>query len=123
MGFGIQPIHIVVVIIVALLVFGPKRLPEMGRSIGKAINEFRNGTRDITESLRAEINPMVETQNTVEASAETATIQPPAGAIPFHMPVNAPVRPGNFCIQCGASNPVEAHFCSNCGTKLVEKVQ
>jgi TatA/E family protein of Tat protein translocase len=123
MGFGIQPIHIVVVVIVALLIFGPKRLPEMGRSIGKAINEFRHGTRDITESLRAEINPMVEPHNFGEEAPENATIQPPAGATPFHMPVNAPGQAGNYCIQCGASNPVEAHFCSNCGTKLVEKVE
>ena len=56
MTLGIQPIHILIVLVVALLVFGPKRLPEMGRSIGKALNEFRNGTREITDSLRAEVN-------------------------------------------------------------------
>ena len=39
MPFGIQPIHIFLIIIVALLLFGPKRLPEMGRNIGKAISE------------------------------------------------------------------------------------
>ena len=53
---GIQPIHIVIIVVVALLIFGPKRLPEMGRSIGRAINEFRNGTQDVTDSLRADFN-------------------------------------------------------------------
>jgi sec-independent protein translocase protein TatA len=123
MGFGIQPIHIVVIFLVALLVFGPKRLPEMGRSIGKAINEFRHGTRDITESIREEITPTVDTQQARNASTESANIQPPAGAIPFHTPAVAPKQSGNFCIQCGASNLAEAHFCSNCGTKLPEKNQ
>ena len=54
MPFGIQPIHIFLIIIVALLLFGPKRLPEMGRNIGKAISEFRNGTKEITDSLHAD---------------------------------------------------------------------
>ena len=64
MPFGIQPIHIVVIVVVALLIFGPKRLPEMGRSIGKAINEFRNGTREMTDSIRQEVNQPVDPQAT-----------------------------------------------------------
>ena len=40
--FGLRPEHIVLIVIVALLIFGPKQLPELGKSLGKAINEFRN---------------------------------------------------------------------------------
>ena len=40
-GF-IGPTEIIVLLVVALLVFGPKRLPEMGRSIGKGMREFKN---------------------------------------------------------------------------------
>lgn len=40
--FGnIGPLEIIVVLIIALIVFGPKRLPELGRSLGKGIREFR----------------------------------------------------------------------------------
>lgn len=40
--FGnIGPLEIIVVLIIALVVFGPKRLPELGRSLGKGIREFR----------------------------------------------------------------------------------
>jgi sec-independent protein translocase protein TatA len=52
MGAGLlQPTHIIFVIVIALLVFGPKRLPEMGRSIGHGIREFKdsidgNGNND-----------------------------------------------------------------------------
>ncbi len=38
---NIGPMEIVVVLIIALIVFGPKRLPELGRSLGKGIREFR----------------------------------------------------------------------------------
>jgi len=38
---NIGPLEIVVVLIIALVVFGPKRLPELGRSLGKGIREFK----------------------------------------------------------------------------------
>jgi sec-independent protein translocase protein TatA len=38
---NIGPLEIIVVLIIALVVFGPKRLPELGRSLGKGIREFR----------------------------------------------------------------------------------
>jgi sec-independent protein translocase protein TatA len=39
---NIGPLEIVVILIIALVVFGPKRLPELGRSMGKGIREFKN---------------------------------------------------------------------------------
>jgi sec-independent protein translocase protein TatA len=39
---NIGPLEIIVVLIIALIVFGPKRLPELGNSLGKGIREFRN---------------------------------------------------------------------------------
>lgn len=39
---NIGPLEIAVVLIIALIVFGPKRLPELGRSLGKGIREFRS---------------------------------------------------------------------------------
>jgi len=46
---NIGPLEIIVVLIIALIVFGPKRLPELGRSLGRGIREFRgsvSGDRD-----------------------------------------------------------------------------
>jgi sec-independent protein translocase protein TatA len=42
MPFGIGATEIIILLIVALLVFGPKRLPEMGRSLGKGMREFKD---------------------------------------------------------------------------------
>jgi sec-independent protein translocase protein TatA len=38
---NIGPMEILVLLVIALIVFGPKRLPELGRSLGRGINEFR----------------------------------------------------------------------------------
>ena len=39
--FGIGPMELIVVLVVALLVFGPKRLPDLGRSLGSGMREFK----------------------------------------------------------------------------------
>lgn len=40
----------------ALLIFGPKRLPEIARSMGKALREFKRATSGFTDELKAELN-------------------------------------------------------------------
>jgi sec-independent protein translocase protein TatA len=45
--FGLHPIDLIAVLVVALLIFGPKKLPEMGSAIGKSIKEFRKGMNEL----------------------------------------------------------------------------
>ncbi len=47
MPIGFHPLELIIILVVALLIFGPKRLPEMGASIGKSIKEFQKGMRDL----------------------------------------------------------------------------
>ena len=47
----LSPIHIIIILLVALLVFGPKRLPEIGRSLGQGLRELKKASRDITDAL------------------------------------------------------------------------
>ncbi len=100
MPFGIQPIHIIIIVVVALIIFGPARLPELGRNLGKALNEFRRGTREMTESFRDEVTRP-------DDSAGAASISKPQ-----------PTAEGPFCTQCGAANPSGARFCNKCGAQL-----
>jgi sec-independent protein translocase protein TatA len=57
---NIGPLEIVVVLIIALVVFGPKRLPELGSSLGKGIREFKgslSGDSDDDEEERPAASP------------------------------------------------------------------
>ena len=46
MGELLQPTHLIVILIIALLVFGPSKLPELGKGLGEAIKGFKSGLRD-----------------------------------------------------------------------------
>lgn len=50
----IGPGMTVIIIIAALLVFGPKRLPELGRAIGRTLNEFKKGAKEIMDDTDSE---------------------------------------------------------------------
>ena len=47
--------ELIIIFAIALLVFGPKKLPEVGRSLGKALREFRKTSDEIKEKLEEEI--------------------------------------------------------------------
>lgn len=49
MGDLFTPSHIMLVVIAALLLFGPRKLPELGRALGRTVTEFKRGTRGLTE--------------------------------------------------------------------------
>jgi sec-independent protein translocase protein TatA len=54
--FGsIGPMELVLIFVIALLVFGPKKLPEIGRSVGKALREFKKTSDEIKGRIEEEI--------------------------------------------------------------------
>ena len=48
---GIGGMEVFIILVAALIIFGPKKLPEMGRSLGKAIREFKSAGTEIQEEL------------------------------------------------------------------------
>lgn len=52
--FGIGMQELIIVLIVALIVLGPKRLPEIARALGRGIAEFKRATREVKESVDLE---------------------------------------------------------------------
>ena len=57
---NIGPLEIVIVLILALVVFGPKRLPELGQSMGKGIREFRGSISGVVGDEDADKQPELE---------------------------------------------------------------
>lgn len=57
-SMGVQ--EIIFILVIALLVFGPKRLPELGRSLGKALTDFRRASMDVKTSIENEIRKIDE---------------------------------------------------------------
>lgn len=82
--------EILVILVLALLIFGPKRLPEVGRTIGKGLAEFRRATTDLKRSVNTELSltdeertatsrrPPIEGVGRTAAEASTTHELPPA---------------------------------------------
>jgi len=76
MGDFLQPWHLIVLAIIAFLLFGARRLPELGKGLGEGLKGFREGLKGVTDP--APTTPPAQQQN-------AATTPPPAS--------NAPVEP------------------------------
>jgi sec-independent protein translocase protein TatA len=74
---NIGPLEILVVLIIALIVFGPKRLPELGRSLGKGIREFRGSISGEDEGGEEKGNGQAQ----IEPSEEPAPERPGSEAV------------------------------------------
>jgi len=54
---NIGPQELILVLIIALVVVGPKRLPELGRTIGRGMREFRKMQDDVRDTLKVDLDP------------------------------------------------------------------
>ncbi len=60
--FGIGPWELILILIIALVIFGPAKLPEVGQALGKGLREFRKASSSVKEELKAEINQEKEVE-------------------------------------------------------------
>ncbi len=71
---GFHGLDLIVILVIALLIFGPKRLPEMGSAIGKSIKEFRKGMAELTSPKEAkEEEPEPSAAHVDEIASEIAS--------------------------------------------------
>lgn len=72
MPFGFHGLDLVVILAIALLIFGPKKLPEMGAAIGKSIKEFKKGMNELTNHKdETEAAPKSLSLETIERESKT----------------------------------------------------
>ena len=82
---ALQPMHLMIILVIVLLIFGPGKLPDLGRAIGDSMREFRRATNDVS------------TGSTGVEPAATAATSAVCGQC------KAPMAPnGRVCGNCGA---------------------
>jgi sec-independent protein translocase protein TatA len=73
--------ELVIILVIALIIFGPRKLPELGRSLGKSIGEFKKASNELRSTLEEEIRveEQRDRQTTTASSTPPAATPPPAG--------------------------------------------
>ena len=74
--------ELIIILVIALIIFGPRKLPELGRSLGRSINEYKKASNELRSTLEEEIR----IEETHERTTAAASATPPAATPP---PVDA----------------------------------
>ena len=82
--------ELIIIFVIALIIFGPRKLPELGRSLGKSLSEFKRASNELKSTLEEEIR-LDEQRANLEASraasaAAVAAAPPPVQATPGDIP-------------------------------------
>jgi len=92
--------ELIIILVIALIIFGPRKLPEFGRSLGKSIGEFRKASNELRSTLDEEIRleEQSDQRATIRAEQDTAiaAAAPPSSATP---PPATPVSPVNETVS------------------------
>lgn len=70
--FGLGAGEILIILIIAFLLFGPKQLPEVGRQVGKAIKSFKDTADDLRKSVEPELNMIQQEVKMVEQDFQSS---------------------------------------------------
>jgi TatA/E family protein of Tat protein translocase len=91
--------ELIIIMVIALIIFGPRKLPELGRSLGKSLNEFKKASNELRSTLEDEIRVeeqkeqrakvQAEQQSAIAAADVHNTVTPPVG----HNTIAAPTVP------------------------------
>jgi len=85
---GLQPMHLILIVAIVVIVFGPSKLPELGSSLGKGIREFRRSTEEITDIKDSVTSSVTSAMSMESKPATTAAVAPlPSKPEPRHEPV------------------------------------
>ncbi|HTD76760.1 MAG TPA: twin-arginine translocase TatA/TatE family subunit [Chloroflexota bacterium] len=102
MGVGaLQPGHLIVILVIVLLIFGPGKLPELGKAMGDGLRELKKATGGGDDKDAA--------STTAPAASATGTVTPISAA---------PTVAARTCPNCRGSVPVGDKFCGNCGATV-----
>lgn len=85
---GFHGFDLIVILLIALLIFGPKKLPEMGSAIGKSIKEFRKGMNELGQ-------PKPEEDFKLPSAKDTIPATPGLGSVAYEGEMSVPTSTVN----------------------------
>ena len=83
--------ELIIILVIALIIFGPRKLPELGRSLGKSIGEFKKASNELRSTLEEEIR--IEEQHDQRAAIRAEQDTAIAAAAPQPSATPPPVAP------------------------------
>ena len=118
--------EMIVILIIILVIFGPKNLPKLGAALGKAVKGVREGVDGINTELGAAKDSLdKDAKNTKGSKDADATVT--ATAVVEDAPVEQEATEAaseedtavaSFCAQCGTAQEGDAKFCKKCGAAI-----
>ena len=85
--------ELVIILVIALIIFGPRKLPELGKSLGKSINEFKKASTELQNTLEKEIQ-LEEQKDKEEVRAKAAAATPAPTVVDADVTHGQPVSRG-----------------------------
>ena len=65
--------ELIIIMVIALIIFGPRKLPELGKSLGRSLNEFKKASTDLQNTLEQEIKIEEQKETAAKSKAEQDT--------------------------------------------------
>jgi sec-independent protein translocase protein TatA len=85
------PVELIIILVIALIILGPGRLPDVGSALGKSIREFRKASSDISESVKVDTSPLPANP---PPAAPVNDAPPPAAPAASSAPTSSEPTPG-----------------------------
>ena len=73
--------ELIIIFVIALIIFGPRKLPELGRSLGKSLAEFKRASNELKSTLEEEIRIEEQQQRAAETAAAKPAVPAPSAPI------------------------------------------
>jgi TatA/E family protein of Tat protein translocase len=70
--------ELIIIFVIALIIFGPRKLPELGRSLGRSLNEFKKASNDLQNTLEQEIKLEEQKEKDAAPTARSSETDGPA---------------------------------------------
>ena len=80
--------ELIIILVIALIIFGPRKLPELGRSLGKSIGEFKRASNELRSTLEEEIRIEEQRERATPAAAATPPSPTPPPPVAEPTPVS-----------------------------------